>query len=300
MTITPVSDGRSTMYVIGDWAAVNNGQPYVDAGSCWWGATREEGWSGSPDPRVVDVAELPNSDGQLSGTVLTTARAITLGGAVHAASQAGLQAAIDQVTALLSGPDRTGVLYVAEPHVTRHALVRRAAATQVAKQSPFLATWILQLVADDPLRYHDPVTVGPVGLPSPGGGMVFPAFDVTGKAEFGAPGNTGQMTLINPGLADAFPTFTITGPVLGGVVLTDVGSGRQIVYAGDVPADATLLIIDSSTGTATLNGADRTGELTAKQWWPVPAGGASTVQFATLGPAGQAGTCTAVLEPADP
>lgn len=297
MTVTPTSDGHSTMYAIGDWAAVNNGQPYVDADGCWWSATHEEGWSTSPDPRVTE-AKLPGADGQLSGDLQIEPRPIILGGTVRAPTQLLLQVKIDEVAALLSGPVREDTLLVAEPHLTRHATVRRDQRTPAAKVSPFVATWMFQLIADDPRRYR-PAQVVSTGLPSSGGGLVFPLFQTTGLLEFGAPGASGQVTLLNPGSADAFPSFTITGPVLGGVVITDIASGRQIVYAGDVPDAAVLLIIDTAFGRATLNGADRTAELTVKQWFPVPAGGSSTVQFATLGAAGQLGQLSASLEPAD-
>jgi hypothetical protein len=65
-----------------------------------------------------------------------------------------------------------------------------------------------------------------------------------------------------------------------------------------VPDDDVLLIVDSQSGRATLNGADRSGDLTSKQWWPVPRRGSSTVQFSTLGSVGQAGQLSASLRPA--
>ena len=54
-------------------------------------------------------------------------------------------------------------------------------------------------------------------------------------------------------------------------------SYRALIIAG--PSDK------GQEPAAKVNG----GELTTKQWWPVPRRGSSTVQFSTLGAAGQAG-----------
>ena len=56
-------------------------------------------------------------------------------------------------------------------------------------------------------------------------------------------------------------------------------------------------MIDASVVRASLNGADRTGLLTVRQWWAIQPERSSTVQFATLGAAGQAGTCAATFQP---
>jgi hypothetical protein len=128
------------------------------------------------------------------------------------------------------------------------------------------------LVCPDPYKYG-PEQQFTTALPAPGAsGLTFPLFDGTGLLEFGAPGNSGRITLSNPGTEDAWPTFTVSGPVLGGLSITDVATGRQIVYAGDVPAGANLLVIDAAAGRAYLNGADRTGELTVEAVVARPAG----------------------------
>jgi hypothetical protein len=73
----PPSDGRSTVYSIGDdFCAVNNGQPYVDADGCWWSATHEEGWSGLDAPRQ-EVLKNPVSDGQQASNLLNEAKSIS-------------------------------------------------------------------------------------------------------------------------------------------------------------------------------------------------------------------------------
>jgi len=264
MTVTPFSDGRSTMYAIGDWAAVNNGQPYVDAAGCWWSASHEEGWSTTPDPRV-DVDALPNTDGQLSANLQVQARPIILGGTVRAPDQLRLQAAIDQADALLAGPVREDTLTVAEAHLTRNVLVRREQKTQVAKVSPFTATWLLQLVADDPRRFGAPLTAS-AGLPSVVGGLTIP---FTIPFTIASTVSTGQCSLTNPGTETGPVKRRITGPCTAPQV-THVNSGRILPFATSLTLNAgEWLDVDMEAQTVLANGqqaATRDPWVTVRGW----------------------------------
>jgi hypothetical protein len=213
------------MYAIGDWAAVNNGQPYVDANGCWWQVTREEGWSTPPDPRV-EVVNKPTADGQTSGQLLIGPRPIIIGGKVRAPDQQRLQAAMDTVSGLLTGQVREDTLTVAEAHLRRHATVRRDQATPVAKVSPFEATWALQLIADDPRRYGDLITVS-TQLPQSSGGLTFP---ITFPITFAATVVTGQIGISNPGNSEAPIRMRVDGPCTGPII-SHIAQGKQLVFA---------------------------------------------------------------------
>lgn len=237
------------------------------------------------------------SDGAFNDRNDATAKDMTLRGSVTVASPELLEAALDRLKTNATRADTT--LSRTKFGRTLSMTVKRIGDVDIPPiPTPLTRFFTVQLIAPDPFKYGAPYVPTAIGLPSSGGGLAFPLFDITGKLEFGAPGNSGQVTLLNAGTVDAFPVFTITGPVLGGITLSDTATGRRIVYAGDVPSGATLLIIDSADGTASLNGADRTTELLLKQWWPVPAGGSSTVQFATQGAGGQTGTLSASVTPA--
>lgn len=265
-----------------------------DADTAHW-TTLIEGWDSAtagdyqPDQR-------DQSDGAFDDRNDAAAKTMTLDGWVRVDSADQLEAALDRLK--LNASRSATVLSRSRFGRTLTMTVMRVGEVEVTRKPvPVVAQFSVQLVAPDPFKYGVAVPVV-TGLPARGsGGMTFPLFDTTGKMEFGAPGVSGQVVLSNPGTAASYPVFTITGPVLGGVVLSDVASGRQIVYAGDVPAGATLLIIDSAAGTALLNGSDRTGELTARQWWAVAPQSSSTVQFATLGAGGQTGTLSALCIP---
>jgi|GEM_PF-1727518 len=259
------SDGRSTVYTIGGLiTAVNNGQPYVDAAGCWWSASHEEGWSGAPPPRQ-DVLKYPVRDGQSSANLRTEARPIILGGTVRAPDQARLQAAIDQIRAVLATTDREGTLAVGEPHVTRYAWVRRDGPTQTAKVSPYTATWLLQLVADDP-RILAAALTATTGLPAVSGGLTVPfavPFAINSTAV------SGVCTLNNPGSATGPVRLRIDGPCTGPII-THVSSGAQLVFSSTlVLAVGEWIDVDMEAHTVLANGqSSRAGyvPITGRNW----------------------------------
>lgn len=294
MPVSPSSDGRSTMYAIGDWAAVNNGQPYIDAAGCWWSASREEGWATSP-AMTADVLKLPTSDGQRSGNLQLEDRPIRLGGTVRAGTQVALQNAMDQVTALLAGPTRKDTLTVAEVHLTRHTTVRRDQEAQVAKVSPFEATWLLQLIADDPLRYGQLITAS-TALPASSGGLTFP---ITFPITFPATVVTGTIGINNPGLIAAPVRLRVDGPC-NGPIITHVASGQTLVFSSSYSLVAgNWLDIDMGAKTVLENGqASRNNYITSRGWFSFDPGD-NTIAF-NASVYNAASLLTAYLTPAWP
>lgn len=258
------------------------------------------GWYGGAGVKR-NASPRPSGHGSFGGQSYRDDRVVVPSGWAYADSRGALMGQLMQIAATM-GEGNLGTITVNDPDYGGElsCSARLSDAPQLAWDAFSCCwSWQLQFTTDDDPRLYGSTMTASTGLPMPGaGGLKFPLFKTTGKLAFGLPGDSGRVTLFNPGTADTFLTFTIIGPVLGGFSLTDVDSGRRIVYAGDVPDGATVLIVDTATGRVTLNGSDRTGELTSKQWWVVPAGGSSTVQFATLGASGQTGSMTASLAPA--
>lgn len=277
---------------IDDWLSKG-----VDANGVRWTMTDLTGWDEPPDSRLAFTPRVA-ANGSFDAPVYDDVRVISWMGLLQApdrATREAMKLTLARVArALRDGADLIG--HDESGDFTVHA--KRSPGWKIAPFGPLGLQYQAAVTCPDPYKYG-PVVTETTNLPTPPpAGLAFPLFTTVGVLDFGLPGDTGQVTLFNPGTTDAFLTFTITGPVLGGFTLTDVSSGRQIAYAGDVATGAVVLIVDSATGRATLNGADRTGELTSKQWWSVPAGGSSTVQFATSGASGQTGTLTASMAPA--
>lgn len=266
------------MTVLGTWFSCDAVPGWIskgtDANGVVWKMTGLTGWDEAPDSREIYTRR--TGDGSFDAPVFDDIRTITWMGLLQAPDRPTRQACkliLGQLAAALkAGADLVG--NDEDGPKTVHA--KRSPGWKIAPFGPLGLQYQAVVKCPDPYKYG-PAQTSTTGLPAPGSsGLGFPLFGSTGFLEFGTAGDPGQVTLTNPGTADAWPTFTITGPVLGGVVITDIASGRQIVYSGDVPSSGVLLVVDSSVGRATLNGADRSGLLTVKQWFPVPAGTGST------------------------
>lgn len=230
--------GLPTTYTIGDWQAVNNGQPFVDSLGNWWRIYTETGWKGSPAPRTNTIPR-QGADGGDDGPVFEDGRLITLGGTIYAGDQLSLLAAVDKVNSLLVSGNRLATLVVAEPHLTRQCTVRREGAKLAAVWSPYLATFQLNLYAADPNRYSAVLHSVSTGLYSGASGRAYPkAYPMV----YGALGNQGLVTVSNAGDLPAYPVITLT-PAAVALVNPQV----QLVGGGAMLLNLTVNVGDSIT-----------------------------------------------------
>ena len=119
----------------------------------------------------------------------------------------------------------------------------------------------MDLIAPDPVRYRDSVTLGPVGLPVRAGGLVLPqAF----PWDFGVSIRP-VATLVNEGSVPVLPRVTVRGSADSLVVQ---GGPRRVEF-GEFSGE---LVIDSRERRAWLNGSDVTRALTRRDWHTVPPG----------------------------
>jgi len=138
--------------------------------------------------------------------------------------------------------------------------------------------WIAQWRCPDPLRYGPVQSAVSTGLPTAGGGLVYP---LTYPLSYGSAGTPGQVTLTNDGTAAAPIVFTVTGSLPAGFEVS--ASGQRLVYPVPVPAGETLTV-DTAAGTILAQGtADRRGNLTVADWITVPPLSSITLQFTSLG-----------------
>lgn len=126
----------------------------------------------------------------------------------------------------------------------------------------------IDLVAPDPSRYRDPVSLGPVGVPSREGGLVLPsAFPWS----FGTSVHP-SMQIVNDGTVPVLPVVTLQGAANG--VTAFVGPRRLEFGAFDG-----LLMFDARERRAWLNGSDVTRFMLRRDWPSVPAGGVQEFYF---------------------
>lgn len=256
----------SRYFTVADWSLEQ-----TDAyGNEWSMLGDPDGWDAPPDA-TGDFEQRDNADGAFDADVDDAARVLTFTGQVRSRDLAGMAAARKQVGTLARLFKRTQQIvgYYEDGNYTVSG--KRSASWQASRIAPLVLRYQMVITCPDSFKYGPERSVS-ANLPSRGtGGLTFPLFAPDGVLDFGTPGDPGQMTLVNPGNADAWPVFTVLGPVIGGFTLTDLSTGRRLVYSDDVPAGGSVLVVDSADGSASLNGADRTGRLTTKQWFPVPA-----------------------------
>lgn len=166
----------------------------------------------------------------------------------------------------------------------RSARVRLEGTPEVTWRGGKDVQFSVDMSAPDPRKYGPPATVD-TGPPQDGGGLFMsPLFGgtVPGIMQFGDPGSTGVAEVVNSGSADALAVMRVTG-YAPGFTVTELGTGRRLVYTGTVPTGSTLTL-DPHNGTAMLDGADRGQLLTRREWTAAPAYGSARYLFETAGP----------------
>ena len=131
----------------------------------------------------------------------------------------------------------------------------------------------IDVVAPDPVRYRDWVTLGPVGVPTRSGGLVLPS-------EF--PWDFGEevraiVAVDNAGRVPVLPRVKVSGSADAVVVH---GGPRRLEFGPFVGE----LVFDSLSRRAWLNGSDVTRQLVRRDWHSVPAGQSQDFFFTATDP----------------
>lgn len=122
--------------------------------------------------------------------------------------------------------------------------------------------------AIDPRIYSGEETVANVGLPSSSGGLVWP---VTWPVTWDAVVSSGVVQVTNAGGAAVRPRLVIYGPVSGPRV-TLVDTGQTLAWDVSLAAGQ-WLDVDTDQRTSLINGqVSRSGQMTSRQWFELPAG----------------------------
>jgi hypothetical protein len=255
------------------------------------------GWEDSPGGRVDDQARA-NAHGSHDAPVYATARTVTVEGyCISVEDRATLITALRRAVKL-GGANPPGTLTVTFADRTLTATGRVARASNSLRNwGVGHFGWVGDWWCPDPLRY-DTTRTASTALPSDAGGMAFPLFDTSGVLDFGGLSVPGNLTLDNPGDADTWPTLTVTGPMPGGFELVELATGRRLRWESDVPSGVAITLT-TKTGAVAYDGVPGyDGQLTARQWWPIPAGETRTVQITPLGAPDPAARLAASWAPA--
>lgn len=193
-----------------------------------------------------------------------------------------IQAKRHLLGALGAAGRKTAALTDADGTTSRIVSVRAAPSPDSRGSMAF--TYVIDMVATDPLAYGEEISVS-TGVPVSTGGLAFPLG--TGPSgnyiDFGGAGSSGRVALTNTGTAPVFPKLEVTGGLELGFVATDVTIGKILRFERFIPVGSTIAI-NQRTGTASIDGqSDVSGFLTSRDFFQIGAGETHQIQFAPLG-----------------
>lgn len=249
-----------------------------------------DGWYSGPPVRSV-VDNRPTANGAFGvSQVFKGARVITQRGTILADS---LPDGMDLWSsfAALQADGQPSMFSVTDDLGTRSASVTLAGPPEVSPIVAGYATYILQLVARDPVKYGPGTSVA-TGLPAAGGGLEYNLYSggAGGALYYGTNGDLGRITLFNAGTAETWPSVVITGELTTGFYLQCLETGEVVRYDRVVPAGTTVSI-DFRTGEVLVDGvSDGSAYLTRDEFFSLPPMTTRTVQFNPI--AGSSGTPT--------
>lgn len=243
--------------------------------------TEIKGWYSGAAVRRESVARM-GAHGNFSERGYRDARYPGIGGTFTAETRAEAAAFVDEINSFL-GDGTEGTLTIADADLGTRSAKVFLMTPDVIWDGGLDVTFFLDMEAPDPRKYGEPVTAS-TGVPQPGGGLVFPLFSAGpdeetghGVLNFGQPGEDGVVTISNTGKAESPVTAYVTGPVENGFTITELSTGRKLVYTASI-LGGQYLVLDSRTGTAKLDGyADRAIHLTTRDW--ILLGGGQTSSF---------------------
>jgi hypothetical protein len=185
--------------------------------------TSIEGWENLPGSRYDNI-QRARAHGSHPSPVWSDQRLVTVTGTSY--SQDQRDALLLELQASMVYGDEADV---GEPLTITLAGRTLTATGQLLRCDPTVAAgswnygligWVAQWRCPDPLRYG-PEKTATTGLPTSGGGLVYP---LTYPLAYGAASNPGQITLANAGTAAAPIVFDVTGPLPSGFEISAAGA----------------------------------------------------------------------------
>jgi hypothetical protein len=194
---------------------------------------------------------------------------MTLGGLIHAADTAGLEAAFDRLNAaVLLEPFEILVL---ESGRIRNAVVQRQGEVIPTWHSDKLAGYSILVSAKDPRKFGDLITAT-TRLPFSSGGLVRPS---TWPRTWTGVSGTGKVTVTNPGNTQAPVWLRIDGPLpAGGWTITHQGKRASLTFATALALGAgEFVTVDMDRREVLAQGQSaRSGYVTSRGWFSLDPG----------------------------
>lgn len=240
----------------------------TDAYGVRWSLTTLDGWDGSPSP-TLQLTQRARGHGSTESESFLTSRILMMGGLIHGADVASIEAAFDRLNAAVSlDPFEIIVL---ESGRMRNTVVRRKGEVIPTWHSDKLAEYSILASAKDPRKYGDLVTAT-TRLPFSEGGLTFP---VTFPITFTGTSGTGVLRVNNPGNTQAPVWLRIDGPIpAGGWTVTHIGKKQSLTFATSLAlAAGEFVTVDMDRREVLAQGqAPRSGYVTSRGWFSLDPG----------------------------
>ncbi|GAA1051379.1 phage tail domain-containing protein [Arthrobacter russicus] len=255
------------------------------------------GWKGSPSMRRETIPRL-GFPGSFSVNGVKDERLISVAATAYCDNELTADDLEDELAAILADGTE-GVLTVTEGRkAPRWVSAWLATEIRVSRPSLTMVRFSYQVVAPNPRKFGATLAGATEPFSSGGGLYTMPLFGspaAPGILDFGNVGSVGTVSIKNLGTADTAPKFTITGSIPEGLQIIRQDTGDVLQYVGVVLPGQTLLM-DSDSGSVTLDGEDRGAQLIGRGWSRVFGGSTATWLF--LAPNASGANLTVEVPPA--
>ena len=233
-----------------------------------WSLTTLDGWDGSPSP-TLELTQRARAHGATESESFLTPRILTMGGLIHGANVAAIEAAFDRLNAAVSLAPFD--IIVLESGRLRTATVRRKGEVIPKWHSDKLAEYSILVSAKDPRKFGDLVSAS-TRLPFSEGGLIRPS---TWPRTWTGVSGTGQVTINNPGNTQAPVWLRIDGPLpAGGWTVTHQGKKSSLTFATALSlGSGEFVTVDMDRREVLAQGqAPRSGYVTSRGWFSLDPG----------------------------
>ncbi len=249
----------------------------VDRNGCRWVLKDFDGWPGSPAP-TLELTQRARGHGATSNEPFLTPRNMVLSGRVMAPTPEALNASLHDASAAVTLDDF--VLTVSESGTIYNCLARRSGEVLLPKVNNLLARFSIQIVAKDPRKFGDLITLS-TRLPFSEGGLIRPS---TWPRTWTGVSGTGKVTVNNPGNTEAPVWLRIDGPIpAGGHSVTHLGKKRTLTFGTSLSlAAGEFLTVDMDKREVLAQGQSaRSGYVTSRGWFTLDPGD-NEISFAAV------------------
>lgn len=247
-----------------------------------FGFTENADWYRTSDSKT-DIDERVSADGGFDiDRDWRTSLAVSVSGWYRGKTRSDVRAARNQLALAVAQGRMIVMRFTDEDESTERTLSVRSVTPDDDRGALFFR-FAIDAVAPDQKRYSQADDFGPVTGPVSGGGLFFPLGTSPAYWDFGQDGSSGRVEITNYGTADAFPFISVTGGLSGGFIVTDVTTGKQVIFNNLIP-DGSIITINQRTGQVLIDGqSDQSGYITSWDFFSIGPGETHIIQFSPVG-----------------